>query len=122
MGLADRDYVRADAADAAGAAQAAATASRLARYGGLLLLAVAVWQLAAGRWHVAAIALAAVAVLLTVRLLPRGRRRSPAPPLPDASLDALLARVSEVGLEGLTDAERAALSQASAALRARRGY
>ena len=39
--------------------------------------------------------------------------------VPQAELDAILDRVSKVGLEGLTQAERAALDRASEALRDR---
>lgn len=119
MGLADRDYLRADAAERADAARAAAAASRFAVLAALALVAIGVWQLGAGRWPIAVGAGAAAGLLLALRVLPR-RRRSARPP--DAELDTLLDRVSAVGLEGLTEAERAALDRASSALRDRRGY
>ena len=44
----------------------------------------------------------------------------PPPSADDAELDRLLAKVGEVGLPGLTEAERAALQRISAARRGRR--
>lgn len=123
MGLSDRDYLRADDADARAAVRSASAGVRFAGLAALVLIVVALWQAAAGRWPLLVIVGAAGLLVLLVRGATRRRGPSrPTAPPPTDELDALLARVSAVGMDGLTEAERAALTRASEAVRQRRGY